>query len=107
MRRGEPPSHDGGYKGGGYKGGGYRGGGRYGRGNLSFSGDFSESGSMNDDVMKKFLLSLSCAALVSVPAFACSCPSSGGCGDGGGNKSKDGDEGKGGAKQPLVIRVQE
>lgn len=55
--------------------------------------------------MKKFLLSLSCVALVSVPAFAGSCPSGGGCG--GGDKSKDGDKGKEGTKQPLVIRVQE
>jgi len=55
--------------------------------------------------MKKFLLSLSCVALVSVPAFAGSCPSGGGCG--GGGKSKDGDKGKEGTKQPLVIRVQE
>jgi hypothetical protein len=54
--------------------------------------------------MKKFLLSLSCVALVSVPAFAGSCPSGSGCG--GGDKSKDGDKGKEGTKTPLVIRLQ-
>ena len=55
--------------------------------------------------MKKFLLSLSCVALVSVPAFAGSCPSGGGgCG---GEKPKDGEKPKEGTKTPLVIRVQE
>jgi hypothetical protein len=53
--------------------------------------------------MKKFLLSLSCVALVSVPAFAGSCPSGGGCGD----KPKDGEKSKEGTKTPLIIRVQE
>jgi hypothetical protein len=54
--------------------------------------------------MKKFLLSLSCVALVSVPAFAGNCPSGGGCG---GEKPKEGDKTKEGTKTPLVIRVQE
>jgi hypothetical protein len=57
-------------------------------------------------VMKKFLLSLSCVALVAMPAFAGSCPSGGGGGCGG-DKSKEGDKGKEGTKTPLVIRVQE
>lgn len=54
--------------------------------------------------MKKFLLSLSCVALVSVPAFAGTCPSGGGCG---GEKPKDGEKSKEGTKTPLIIRIQE
>jgi hypothetical protein len=57
--------------------------------------------------MKKFLLSLSCVALVAAPAFAGSCPSGGSGGCGGGDKSKEGEKGKDATKQPLVIRVQE
>lgn len=57
--------------------------------------------------MKKFLLSLSCVALVAMPAFAGSCPSGGSGGCGGGDKTKEGEKDKGGTKTPLVIRVQE
>jgi hypothetical protein len=53
--------------------------------------------------MKKFLLSLACVGVVTVPALAGSCPSGGGCGD----KPKDGEKPKDGTKQTLTIRVQE
>lgn len=56
--------------------------------------------------MKKFFLSLACVGLVSVPAFAGSCPSGGGCG-GGGDKTKDGEKPKDSVKQTMVVRVQE
>ncbi len=55
--------------------------------------------------MKKFLLSLACVGLVSVPAFAGSCPSGGGCG--GGDKTKEGEKPKEPVKQTLVVSVLE
>lgn len=56
--------------------------------------------------MKKLLLSLACVGLVSVPAFAGSCPSGGGCG-GGGEKPKDGEKPKEPVKQTLVTHIHE
>lgn len=56
--------------------------------------------------MKKLLLSVACVGLVSLPAFAGTCPAGGGCG-GGGEKPKEGEKSKDGAKQTLTIRVQE
>jgi hypothetical protein len=66
--------------------------------------DFRQSRRKVCLVMKKFLLGLACVGLISVPAFAGSCPSGGGgCGD----KSKEGEKGKDATKQTLTLRVQE
>jgi hypothetical protein len=51
--------------------------------------------------MKKLLLSLACVGLISVPAFAGSCPSGGG-GSCGGDKAKEGEKPKEPVKQTLV-----
>ncbi len=51
--------------------------------------------------MKKLLLSLACVGLISVPAFAGTCPAGGGC-DGG--KKKDGDKPAEPTTESMTVR---